>query len=167
MNNPLKSLICFFTLLLCLPLVIRAQVSEKEKVFHTVTQLFHAMETNDSTLAASLFTEDAQLFTLIESEHGVTQLRKSPATRLASAFASEKTVTWREPIWNEKIEVADGLASVWVDYAFYLGDTFSHCGVDAFHLIKKGQQWKIFHLADTRKKTGCEIPEEIKTKFDK
>lgn len=165
MSNVIK--LQLVIVLTCTSFVSYAQDQLKKQVYSTVKQLFIAMETNDSTLAASLFTEDAMLFTVYENEAGMTQLRSSPANKLAAAFASKKSVTWHEPIWNESINIADGLASVWVDYAFYIGDTFSHCGVDAFHLVYKEDQWKIFHLADTRRKKDCIIPEEIREKYEK
>ncbi len=162
-----RALLLFFTFLSAFVQfqVSYAQEQEKDEVMKTVRQLFTAMETNDSSLAASLFTKDAQLYTVLKNENGISQLRNNPSTRLISAFGSKKSETWREPIWNEKIEIADGLASVWVDYAFYIGKKFSHCGTDAFHLIKIGSKWKIFHLADTRRKDNCEIPIDIQNKF--
>jgi hypothetical protein len=56
------------------------------------------------------------------------------------------------------------LAQAWCDYAFYVDKSYSHCGVDAFQLFKGKDGWKIFHLADTRRKTGCTIPKEIQDK---
>jgi hypothetical protein len=47
-----------------------------------------------------------------------------------------------------------------MNYAFFAGDTFSHCGVNAFQLFKGADGWKIFHIADTRRREGCEMPEE-------
>ena len=55
-------------------------------------------------------------------------------------------------------------AQVWCDYAFYIGNTFSHCGVDAFQLHKQKDGWKIFHLADTRRTENCTIPKSIQQK---
>jgi hypothetical protein len=42
-----------------------------------------------------------------------------------------------------------------MDYSFYLGDKFSHCGVDAFLLARDGTEWKVVSLADTRRRQGC------------
>jgi hypothetical protein len=69
-----------------------------------------------------------------------------------------------EEIWNLKIQMDGDFAQAWCEYAFYYQNKFSHCGVDAFHLIKTTEGWKIFHLADTRRKENCIIPEEIKSK---
>jgi hypothetical protein len=63
-----------------------------------------------------------------------------------------------------KIQIDGDFAQAWCDYAFYVGHRFNHCGIDAFHLIREKDGWKIFHLADTRRKEGCHVPEEIQKK---
>lgn len=140
--------------------------STKKEVFKVVQDLFLAMETNDSTLANALFTKDAELTTIYTTPAGEIKRTSTPASKLGEAFASEKQVKWSEPIWDEVINIDGGLASVWVDYAFYAGKNFSHCGVDAFHLVKTEAGWKIFHLADTRRRADCEVPDEIKAKYE-
>jgi hypothetical protein len=132
---------------------------QEKEVLKTVENLFLAMETSDSTLASSLFTKDAQLHTVLKGENGQTVRRTMPASRLVSAFGSEKDEVWREPIWDEVVRIDGNLASVWVKYAFYRDNSLSHCGVDAFLLVKD-DTWKIFSLADTRN-NDCEIPEDI------
>jgi hypothetical protein len=42
-----------------------------------------------------------------------------------------------------------------VEYSFWLGTTFSHCGIDAFQLARLGSEWKIIAIADTRRTDGC------------
>jgi hypothetical protein len=44
---------------------------------------------------------------------------------------------------------------VWTEYDFHLGDKFSHCGVDAFHLLKTSAGWKVVALSDTARREGC------------
>ena len=139
--------------------------SEKDQVMKPIYDLFQAMETNDSTLAASVFTDEAMLHTIFIDKTGTVQKRATSVSALTSAFGKPKDQIWTEPIWNEQVLISGELASVWVDYAFYVDKTFSHCGVDAFHLIKTDSGWKIFHLADTRQKEGCQIPDEIKRRY--
>jgi type II secretory pathway component PulL len=62
---------------------------------------------------------------------------------------------WDERTRNEVVHQDGTLASVWMDYSFYAGDRFSHCGVDAFLLAREGDDWKIVSLADTRRREGC------------
>lgn len=139
-----------------------AQNNEKEDVLAVVENVFVAMRTNDSTLLKSSFTENPTTYTVMKNKEGITDLVSGDFQRFADAIGRKKEQTWSEPIWNERIEIDGKLASVWTDYAFYVDDKFSHCGVDAFHLIKKDGRWKIFHLVDTRRTTDCEIPDEIK-----
>jgi hypothetical protein len=47
-----------------------------------------------------------------------------------------------------------------MDYGFFLGDQFSHCGVNSFQLVRTEDGWKTIHLIDTRQQAGCEVPEE-------
>ena len=51
--------------------------------------------------------------------------------------------------------VTRALASVWMDYRFYVGECFSHCGVDTFHLVRTAEGWRIVDLADARRREGC------------
>jgi hypothetical protein len=44
---------------------------------------------------------------------------------------------------------------VWTRYAFYAGEQFSHCGVDAIQLGWTVDGWRIVALADTRRREGC------------
>jgi Putative lumazine-binding len=45
--------------------------------------------------------------------------------------------------------VQDRVAQVWVPYDLYIGKTWSHCGVDAFTLIKSEGRWRIASLIYT------------------
>jgi hypothetical protein len=134
--------------------------AQDQEVLQVIDNLFIAMETSDSSLAQSMLTEDAQLFTVFTDQDGNLKRRQSPASALPAAFGKEKTATWREPIWNQLVRIDGGLAMVWTDYAFYVDDQLSHCGVDAFLLEKTSGQWKIYSITDTRR-TDCNIPKEI------
>jgi hypothetical protein len=67
-----------------------------------------------------------------------------------------------ERLWDTQVHADHQFATVWTRYAFYLGEKFSHCGTETFLLRKVKNNWKIFHLVDTRQKTGCKIPAEVK-----
>lgn len=151
-----------YLLFLLLSVSLIAQKSEKDEVMTVVNQVFEAMRTNDSTLLKNCFTETPNMFTSSTNQEGKSILTEGDFQRFVNIIGQPKEMVLNEPIWNEKVEIDDNLASVWVDYAFYVDDQFSHCGVDAFHLVKLDGSWKIFHLIDTRRKTGCEVPDEFK-----
>ncbi|WP_424963543.1 nuclear transport factor 2 family protein [Ekhidna sp.] len=139
-----------------------AQSDEKSEIMKVVNRVFEAMRTNDSTMLKQSFTENPNTFTAFINKEGKSQLVTDNFQRFIDAIGQPKDQVWNEPIWNEKVEIDGNLASVWVDYAFYVDDQFSHCGVDAFHLIKREGGWKIFHLVDTRRRLNCEVPDEFK-----
>jgi len=60
-----------------------------------------------------------------------------------------------EKILEYQIKIDGQMASVWTPYEFYVNDTFSHCGVNSFQLIKTPEGWKITYIIDTRRKEGC------------
>ncbi|MEQ8904758.1 nuclear transport factor 2 family protein [Ekhidna sp.] len=143
-------------------LTILGQQDEKAEIMKVINGVFEAMRTNDSTLLKQSFVENPNTFTAFVNQEGESKLTTGDFQKFIDAVGQPKEQVWNEPIWNEKVEIDGNLASVWVDYAFYIDDQFSHCGVDAFHLIKQENGWKIFHLVDTRRRTDCEVPDDIK-----
>ena len=78
--------------------------------------------------------------------------RNVPAPAIASAPAGD---VWNERIWDPEVRIDGDVAQVWAYYTFHRNGAFSHCGVDAFMLLKVGGEWKITQLADSRRTTGC------------
>lgn len=148
--------------LLLLLFSVNAQDTDKANIMKVVNQVFEAMRTNDSSLLKQCFVDKPNTFTVYKDQEAKVNLATGDFQRFIDAVGKPKEQVWNEPIWNEKVEIDGPLASVWVDYAFYVDDQFSHCGVDAFHLTKLDGKWKIFHLVDTRRKADCEVPDEVK-----
>jgi hypothetical protein len=59
----------------------------------------------------------------------------------AQLQASKQTM--RERIWSPQVRVHGTIATVWTPYDFWIDGKLSHCGVDAFDLIKTSEGWKI------------------------
>jgi hypothetical protein len=156
-----------FLLLVLSSVGANGQTAEEAKtIMEPVTQLFTGMNKGDSSLVRSAFVVGANLYTVTKDKEGKPLLRKEEVQKFATAVGTPHEQTWSEPIWDVKIQVDGNMASVWAKYAFYLGTKFSHCGVDAFQLFKGvNGKWKIFQLADTRQREGCDVPKEISDKF--
>ena len=56
------------------------------------------------------------------------------------------------------ISIDGRLASAWMEFAFYLGENLSHCGVNSMQLYRTDEGWKIVYLADTNRPPTCEPP---------
>ena len=157
----MKALSTFSSIIFCLSL--NAQSPEEQAVIDVIENLFEGMRQGDSTMVSASFIKEANMYTVLSSQNGRTELRKGSLKKFLDAVGTPHQEIWDEPIWNTQVNVAGNLAQVWTDYAFYLGKEFSHCGVDAFQLVKKQEGWKIFQITDTRTTLGCDIPEHIQS----
>lgn len=138
--------------------------NEEEAVLAVVKQLFEGMRTGDSSMVHAVFHDEVELYTTLINKEGKPVLHKGSLQGFLDAVGSPHDVVWEEPIWDTEIRIDGTLAQVWTKYAFYAGDKFSHCGVDAFHLFKSEAGWKVFHLTDTREWKNCDIPADVKKK---
>jgi hypothetical protein len=146
---------------LCL-ISISAMAQDNKAVMDPINMLFEGMKKGDSAMVHSAFYGMPAFSTVSTDVKGQPVLRGGTLPDFLKAIGTPHKDVYNELIWDPKIEVDGNFAQVWVDYAFYAGKTFSHCGVDAFHLFRNASgQWKIFALADTRQKTGCSVPKEV------
>jgi hypothetical protein len=154
----MKNLLVFLVLL-----SITASAQESRKVMEPIHRLFEAMQLGDSAMLHRAFHPEATLFTVLnDPKTNQPSLRKETLAPFLKSIGTPHKEVYNELIWGEKIDIDGDFAQVWVDYAFYLGKTFSHCGVDAFQLIRNPKgEWLIFVLSDTRRKVGCDVPKEV------
>ncbi|MBP9926071.1 MAG: nuclear transport factor 2 family protein [Cyclobacteriaceae bacterium] len=152
--------------LIGLAVVAQGQGEESQAVMQPIVRLFKGMNLGDSAMVHSAFTQNVTMATIMKDKSGKQIVRReSSLDGFLKAVGTPHTEPWSEPIWDTKIEVDGTFAQVWAQYAFYSGKRFSHCGVDAFHLVKEETGWKIFHLADTRHTTDCKVPASVSDQF--
>ena len=142
--------------------------AELDAAMVPVKMLFEGMKKGDSSLVRNAFSKSVTMATLGTDKSGSPFIKhESSINDFLKAIGTPHAETYNEMIWDEKILIDGNFAQVWTSYAFYLGKKFNHCGVDAFHLVKNASgDWKIFHLADTRQKEGCKVPEKITKQFE-
>ncbi len=144
-----------------------AQNPDDDAITDVIRQLFTGMEKGDSALVHAAFAKEVTMVTVTrDKENKPVLVRQNSLEGFLKAVGTPHPEVWHEEIWNIKIQRDGDFAQVWCDYAFYVGKKFSHCGVNAFHLHNGKEGWRIFHLADTRKKEGCIIPEEISRRYN-
>jgi hypothetical protein len=144
---------CAFLALGALPRPVSAQTAEEE-VLGVVSSLFEGMRTRDADLLKSLFHPDA-LMTGTGLRDGSYQVTMDPPDGWIASISSYSGGEIDERFYDPKVEVSGPLASVWTEYDLFVGGEFRHCGVDAFHLARTDDGWKIVHIADTRVQDGC------------
>ena len=113
-------------------------------------KLFDAMKTHDAAAATALFLPGATLASVnAEGKASVT-----PFEKFVEHIGASKS-SWLERTWNPRVLEQGSIATVWAEYDFHLNGKFSHCGIDAFTLLKTESGWKIASISDTRQTSGC------------
>jgi hypothetical protein len=140
---------------------LRAQDSERSTVLATVQKVFDAMRTRDTTLLHQAFDTTARLVG-VSSRGGTPGVSLTSPSQFGSAIVRAPAGdVWNERIFDPEIRIDGNVAQVWAYYTFHRNATFSHCGVDAFMLVKVGPAWKITQLADSRRTQGCTHSEPL------
>jgi hypothetical protein len=141
---------------------VPVDTSEAEAARAVVERLFDGMRAGDSTTVRSAFHPNASMHTVAESEGGDPIVRAGNVDDFVAAVGRPHTRQWDERTFDVEVRVDGHMASAWVPYAFYLGDEFSHCGVNSIQLVRTvGGAWKILQILDTRHTTGCNIPASV------
>lgn len=132
-----------------------AQLAEENEIKKVIDQLFTGMRSSDTALLAHAFAPGAILQTIIQKKDGSTVVRTDEVSGFISSIGKPHKEIYDERISYGNIEIDANLAAVWTPYQFFVGTTFSHCGVNSFQLVKLDGKWKIQYLIDTRRKEGC------------
>lgn len=129
-----------------------------DEVRAVVDRLFEGMRAGDSTAVRATLHPNVR-FQSISMRDGEPILQTGHADAFVDAVGSERDVVWDEKVWNVRIDVDGPLAQAWMNYAFFLGDTFSHCGVNAMQFVHERASWTIVQILDTRQQDGCIFPD--------
>ncbi len=136
---------------LLVPVAGLAQSPAQDSAYAVVTKLFDAMRARDTSAMRAAFVPNASMQSLrpdsvrFESVDGW----------IASVGRAPTGTVLDERLANPVVQVDGSLASIWVDYWFFAGDRFSHCGVDAVLLVRQNSRWRVFSIVDTRRTAGC------------
>jgi hypothetical protein len=126
----------------------------EREVIDVVRRLFDAMRAGDSAAARALFEPGTRLRSVATPQGVVTVSEDSLATFMR-AIGSPHAEAYDERIANERVLIDGPYAVAWVDYTFYVGERKSHCGIDAFQMVRRPAGWRIFGLTDTRRRENC------------
>ena len=62
---------------------------------------------------------------------------------------------YRERYWDPVVHVRGSLAVVWTPYEFWNDGKTSHCGIDAFEMVKEKGTWRIGNTMWTVEPDAC------------
>lgn len=115
--------------------------SERQAVLAVVQTFFDAMAAQDVASMTRIVIPEGRFFAMREQDGKPTVRTFTNAEYLEGLAARKQKV--RERMWNPEVRIRGRIASVWTPYDFWTDGKFSHCGIDAFDLIKTDDQWRI------------------------
>lgn len=112
--------------------------------------LFAAMREKNGEKIRALFLPEGRLITIQKPRTGAgpSKMRVLSGDEFAQVIAAGQG-DYIERMTTKTVEVQGELALVSGRYTFHVGDKFSHCGSNAFQLIRTEAGWKIANGAST------------------
>ena len=130
-----------------------APVAERDAVVALVQAFFDTMAAKDVEGARRILLPEVR-FHAVRQQDGAPRLRTFTNEEYLKGLSGGKQ-TVRERMWNPEVRIRGSIASVWTPYDFWTDGKFSHCGIDAFDLVKTADGWRIAGLTYTVE-TNCE-----------
>jgi hypothetical protein len=129
-------------LVLMLPAAAGAQRADRDEVLEVVRIFFDTMTARDVEGARKIVMPEGRFFPM-EMRKPEAAPRSFTGEEYLGRLAKARTAVSRERIWNPEVRVHGSIATVWAPYDFWVDGKFSHCGIDAFDLVKTADGWKI------------------------
>jgi hypothetical protein len=115
--------------------------SERDAVLQVVQTFFDTMTARDVEGARKILQPQGR-FHAMQMRDGKPDVRAFANEEYFADLQASKT-RMQERIWNPEVRIHGAIATVWAPYDFWIDGKFSHCGVDAFDLIKTEDGWKL------------------------
>ncbi len=138
--------------LVAAPGVVPAQ-ADTTQVLAALTKFFDAARVRDTLAVRAAFDSAARLTLLRPAPNGEVRVVALAPQQFVQAVASGSGLD--EPIRNAKVHVDGDLAVVWAEYQVRANGAVTHCGYDAFQMVRREGTWKILAIADTFRREGC------------
>jgi hypothetical protein len=133
--------------------IILAQ-SEEEAIIKTVQQFFDAMAARETSATLDVLLPDGQYFSIREDSLSVS-IKKTTHIDYLNRLATFDD-RWIEKMTEPEVLIDNRVAVLWTNYDFYRNGQFSHCGIDAFSLLKSAEGWKIVGFIYSVETTDCQ-----------
>jgi hypothetical protein len=129
-----------------------AEAEDTEAVLAAVQRFLDTMATQDVDGARTVLVPEGRFFAVVQDADSVIIRSFTNEEYLADLPAMNAPV---ERIWDPEVRVHGNIASVWTPYDFHRGGEFSHCGFDAFTLVKAADGWRITGGVYTVERVDC------------
>lgn len=127
------------------------KTDDKQEAIAIAEKLFAAMRAKNADAIRALFLPEGQLVAIDRPRtgEGLSRTRVFTPDAFSKMIAEAKAVELIEKMPQPKAEIFGDMALVYGRYTFHVGDKFSHCGTNSFHLVRTSEGWKIANGAST------------------
>ncbi len=134
-----------------------ASDADRAAILATVQSLFDALGERDTELLTAILHPDILMHSVELSAAGERSASTSTLEGMVARLEADGP-RMTERMWDPEVRISGDLATVWTPYDFYVGEDLSHCGADAFILMRDGGDWQITSLSWTRlQPPECEL----------
>ncbi len=131
--------------------------ADRAAILATVQSLFDALGERDTELLTAILRPDILMHSVERSAAGERSASTSTLEGMVARLEADGP-RMTERMWDPEVRISGDLATVWTPYDFYVGEDLSHCGADAFILMREGGGWQITSLSWTRlQPPECEL----------
>jgi hypothetical protein len=151
----MKKLALIFSIIALFSVSAFAQKADDSKdALTVVNKMFAEMAAHNPAGIVALYTPEAQLAAAIKTKDGKSVIRSFAVEAFSKNFAEKKNEL-KEEMYAPETKIYGDLALVWGRYVFFVDGKISHCGVNAFHLVRTDAGWKIANASTTIEPQGC------------
>jgi Domain of unknown function (DUF4440) len=141
--------------------VLAHKANDEKDAMAVVNTMFAEMANHNPPAIAGLFTAEATLTAIIKNKENKSTVRVFTGEAFSKNFAENRGPI-KEDMYAPEIRIDGDLASVWGRYVFFVNGKISHCGVNAFHLVRTDAGWKIATASSTMDPQGCTDQEKTR-----
>lgn len=156
----MRQFFLFFIAVAIVSFTVSAQKKHKDSLlneaYHSVDYFFESMNARDTASLRKLFYPGSTMMTVYADKNGDSQMHTGTVNEFLSQITELAEMDWKEEVDDIKIKRDGYLAQVWMDFTFWLNGKISHCGVNTMQLYYDGYNWRVLHIADTRRDEGCD-----------
>ncbi len=124
---------------------------EEVAVRTTISQFFEGMNKSDTTLIKSTLMTGMRLQTVANKE-GQVSVKEDDISKFIASVGKAKPGSLDERLGAYDVKIDGDLATAFTPYQFWYNGQQSHCGANAFTLVRVDGAWKIQGVIDTRRK---------------
>ncbi len=125
--------------------------TDREAVLAAVQSIFDALASGDGETLRRVLHPQVRMHSVERSADGARTVSTSTLDELVARVEGSDAVL-TERMFDPEVRISGDLAMVWTPYDFYVGERFSHCGVDGLLLARnpETETWRVVSLSWTR-----------------